>query len=38
MWSPAAQGREVSRLRPARVLDTLQLTLDVLTALTAART
>lgn len=31
------QGRETSRLSPASVLDTLQLTLDIRTALTAAR-
>jgi predicted dehydrogenase len=31
------QGREVSRLSPASVLDALQLTLEVRTALTAAR-
>jgi predicted dehydrogenase len=31
------QGREVSRLSPASVLDTLQLTLDVRTALTAPK-
>jgi predicted dehydrogenase len=31
------QGREASRLSPASVLDTLQLTLDVRTALTAVR-
>jgi predicted dehydrogenase len=31
------QGRETSRLSPASVLDTLQLTLDVRTALTAAK-
>jgi hypothetical protein len=31
------QGREVSRLGPASVLDTLQLTLDVHTALTAPK-
>jgi predicted dehydrogenase len=31
------QGREASRLSPASVLDTLQLTLDVRTALTAAK-
>jgi predicted dehydrogenase len=31
------QGRETSRLSPASVLDTLRLTLDVRTALTAAR-
>jgi predicted dehydrogenase len=31
------QGRDTSRLSPASVLDTLQLTLDVRTALTAAK-
>jgi predicted dehydrogenase len=31
------QGREISRLSPASVLDTLQLTLDVRTALAAVR-
>jgi hypothetical protein len=31
------QGREAARLSPASVLDTLQLTLDVRTALTAAK-
>ena len=31
------QGREVSRLSPASVLDTLQLTLDIRTALTTAK-
>jgi hypothetical protein len=31
------QGREVSRLGPASVLDTLQLTLDVRTALAAPK-
>ena len=31
------QGREVSRLSPASVLDALQLTLEVRAALTAAK-
>jgi UDP-N-acetylglucosamine 3-dehydrogenase len=31
------QGRDTSRLRPASVLDTLELTLDVRTALTAPK-